>query len=161
MTAGAVEPSFDWNAVSAIAAAVAAIAAAIAAWLSAKQVKAAKDAIKLQADAVQFQIFEDIVRDIQQQEQQFFEAKNPTPEDKAHRDRMFFNAINHLAFLLDGKLLQKAEFLEYYRDAFLYWWTLFEKEVPDLERNDPTKYEEFKRIVAGIRNPPPAFALVK
>lgn len=150
--------STDWTSiVSAIATAVAAGMAALAAWLSRGQLKAARTAAEISADAAQIQVFENIFRDIQQQEQQFYGAKNPSPEDKALRDRMFFNTVNYLAFLLDSKILRKTEFLDYYRSAFLYWWTLFEKEVTDVDRNDPSKYEEFKRVVCAIRNPPPIF----
>ena len=133
----------NWDAASACAAGVAAIAAAIAAWFSARQVTAAKD-------AVQIQIFENVFRDIRQQEREFYGVKKLSGEEKALRDRVFFNTINYLAFLLESKILKRREFLDYYHDAFLYWWTLFEKEVPDLDRNDPKKYEEFKRIVLEI-----------
>jgi hypothetical protein len=149
--------AFAWDAVSAVATATAALFAAYAAWQSKNQVKAAKEASQIAADAAQIQVFENIFRDIQQQEQQFYGAKNPSPEDKALRDRMFFNTINYLAFLLDSKILRKIEFLDYFRDAFLYWWTLFEREVPEVDRNNPRNYPEFRRIVCEIKNPPPKF----
>jgi hypothetical protein len=132
--------------------------AAVAAWLSRGQLAAARAAAEISADVAQIQVFENIFRDIQEQEQQFYGARNPNPEDKALRDRMFFNTVNYLAFLLDSRILRKAEFIEYYRSAFLYWWTLFEREVPDVDRNDPSKYEEFKRVVSDLRNPPPTFS---
>ena len=143
--------------VSAIATAAAAIFAAYAARQSRNQVKAANEASQISADAAQIQVFENIFRDIQQQEQQFYGAKSASPEDKALRDRMFFNTINYLAFLLDSKILRRAEFLDYFRDAFLYWWTLFEREVPEVDRNNTRNYPEFKRVVSEIKNPPPKF----
>ena len=147
----------DWNVVSAVATSVAALAAAVAAGFAHQQVKAARTAVEVSADAAQIQVFENIFRDIKQQEQEFYGTKSPSDEDKALRDRMFFNTVNYLAFLLDSKILRKPEFLDYYRDAFLYWWTLFEKEVPDFDRSAPTKYGEFKRVVAGIKNASPSF----
>jgi hypothetical protein len=150
----------DWNAVSAVATSVAAIAAAYAALQSKRQVKAAREVSEISADSAQIQVFENIFRDIQQQEQQFHNSQPSTLEEKALRDRMFFNTVNYLAFLLDSKILRRVEFMNYYRDAFLFWWNLFEKEVPAFDRNDPSKYEEFKRIVSDIKNPPPSFELI-
>lgn len=148
----------DWNAVSAVATSIAAVMAAIAAWLSREQVKAAKTSAEISADAAQIQVFESIFRDIQQQEQRFYSVKNPSPEDKALRDRMFFNTINYLAFLLDSKILRKAEFVVFYRDAFLYWWTLFEENVDEVDRANPRYYAEFKRVVSDLKYPPPNFS---
>jgi len=154
-----VAAGMDWNAVSAVATSVAAAMAAIAAWLSREQVKAAKTAAEISADVAQIQVFESIFRDIQQREQQFYGGvRNSSPEDKALRDRMFFNTINYLAFLLDAKILRKAEFVVFYRDAFLYWWTLFEENVDEVDRANPRYYAEFKRVVSDLKNPPPKFS---
>ncbi len=71
---------------------------------------------------------------------------------------MFFNTINYLAFLLDAKILRKAEFVVFYRDAFLYWWTLFEENVDEVDRANPRYYAEFKRVVSDLKNPPPKFS---
>ncbi len=150
----------DWNAVSAVATSIAAIAAAYAAFQSKRQVQAAREASEISADSAQIQVFENIFRDIQQQEHQFYSSRHSTPKEKAQRDRMFFNTVNYLAFLLEAKILRKVDFMNYYRDAFLYWWNLFEKEVPAVDRDDPSKYEEFRRIVSGMKNPSPRFDMV-
>ena len=150
----------NWDALSAVATSAAAIFAAYAAWQSKRQVDSAVEAARISADASQVQVFENIFRDIQQQEQLFHGRRDLTPEDKALRDRMFFNTVNYLAFLLDAKILRKPEFLGFYRDAFLYWWSLFEKEVPEIDRADPQKYGEFKSVVSLITNPPPTFRTI-
>jgi len=154
------EGKMDWNAVSAVATSIAAIAAAYAALQSKRQVQAAREISQISADAAQIQVFENIFQNIQHQEQQFHSSRPTSLQEKAERDRMFFNTVNYLAFLLEAKILRNADFVDYYRAAFLYWWDLFEKAVPDVDRNDPSKYEEFKRIVSGIKNPPPHFDLV-
>ncbi len=150
----------NWDAVSAIATAIAAGLAAYAAWQSRNQVKAANEASQVSADAAQIQVFENIFRDIQQQEERFYSGKPASDEEKGLRDRMFFNTINYLAFLIDSKILRKAELLDYYRDAFLYWWTLFEREVPEVDRNNPKTYPEFKRVISDLRRQTPKFQFV-
>lgn len=150
----------DWTAFSAIATAAAAGFAAYAAWQSRNQVKAANEASQISADAAQIQVFENIFRDILQQEERFYTGKPASPEEKGQRDRMFFNTINYLAFLIDSKILRKTELLEYYKDAFLYWWTLFEREVSEVDRKNPKCYPEFKRIVSDFRRETPKFQSV-
>lgn len=155
MTTPTSTTGFDWNAVSAIGSAVAACAAAWAAWLSREQVTAAREAAEISADTAQNQMFDSIFQVIQRQEQEFYINSTPNPSAKELRDRMFFNTVNYLAFLLESKVIQKQEFVDYFREAFLHWWTIFEREVPEEDRKDPTMYPEFKRIVDNIKVPPP------
>ena len=149
------QSGFDWNAVTAIASCCAAFAAAWAAWLSREQVKAAREAAEISADTAQNQMFDNIFQVIRRQEEEFYRNATPSPSAKELRDRMFFNTVNYLAFLLESKVIQKQEFVDYFREAFLYWWTIFEREVPGEDRRDPAMYPEFKRIVDNIKVPPP------
>ena len=150
----------DWNAVSAIGTAFAAAFAAYSSWLSRSQVKAAKEAAEISSDAIQIQVFNDIFKDIQQQGKHIECSAGLSPEEQAFQDRMFFNTVNYLAFLIEDKVLRKPAFIDYYRDAFIHWDKLFEIRVPLDDRNDPRKYPELKRMIAGLKNPIPSFPLL-
>src|SRR5580658_699662 len=118
-----------WAAVSAIAACLAAVFAALAAWQSKRQVEAAKQTAEITADTLQVQVFENLFNDIREQERHFYSVQISGLEDKALRDRMFFNTINHLAFLLEAKILRKREFVTFYSSAFRHWWKMFQEHV--------------------------------
>ena len=141
----------DWNVVSSISAALAAGCAAYSSWQSHNQVKAAKDAAEISADAIQIQVFDNIFREVQQKEKHFECSAGLNSEQQAFQDRMFFNTVNYLAFLVQSKILRKSEFLDYYRDAFIHWDKLFELRVSLEDRSDARKYPEFKKMVAALR----------
>ena len=133
----------QWEAVSAIAAALAAAAAFVAAYFSYKQTKTS-------ATTVQVQAFQNVFQEIRQQEREFYVSLSGTSATE-DRDRPFFNTIEYLAFLLRRGILEQRYFREFYQDAFLDWWQLFEKHVPDHVRDDPAQYPEFKLFVQTLK----------
>ncbi|MGH9436677.1 MAG: hypothetical protein ACRD22_01970 [Terriglobia bacterium] len=148
---GALAPGSNWTELEALATMAAAVCAAVAAGFSGWQVRVSKKTTKLQVDSTENQMFNSIFHFIQEHEDQFYADLNVVGAKKAHRDRMFFNAVNYLAFLIESKILQRRDFFIFYSDAFLYWWEMFEREVPEVDRYDPGKYQEFKRVVGTIR----------
>lgn len=164
-------PPLSWNpdrTIALFAVLVALLALVIALWQA-----------FLQRRAMRLQIFENIFREIRDQEVKFTEhymlplidlekrLKSPTtnissPEESAEIFRTlnhvrhlktfsFFNTVEYLAFLVNKGFVSDTRLESFFGPALVFWYDELLRKHDEVGEKDPKKYEEFKKLYRRLK----------
>jgi len=92
----------------------------------------------------QIRLTEGILNDIRD-----LEDKENDEQDKLEWGRKFFNIIEWLSFLINNEHIQDEKLIDFIRSPIHAWhrdWFTNSTYIEDRTRDDPTEYEEFKKL---------------
>jgi hypothetical protein len=75
--------------------------------------------------------------------------KEENEKDKLEWGRKFFNTIEWLSFLINNKHITDKKLIDFFKSPIHNWhrdWFTNSSYIDDKTRDDPTEYEEFKKL---------------
>ena len=121
-----------------------AIFAGIGLFLSARSLNLNTISFRKSQLTEEIRLTEGILNDIRD-----LDDKEDGEQDKLEWGRKFFNTIEWLSFLINNEHIQDEKLIDFFRSPIHAWhrdWFTNPTYIEDKTRDDPTEYEEFKKL---------------
>lgn len=117
-------------------------------------------ALSYQQKQSQFKIAESVFKDLRQLEKELSEIEAPsdTYTDTEYLDAVkdwdsrFFNTLEWFAFLINENEIRSRKLVSFFKPVIIRWKEeLFDRHLPQGERDDPTQWQEIKKLYKHIK----------
>ena len=71
--------------------------------------------------------------------------------DSSDWDARFFNTLEWFSFLINEKTIKDTKIKSFFKGALIDW---HDNLLQPKDKNDPTKYPEFKKLYRALKNQP-------
>jgi len=117
-------------------------------------------ALRHQQKQAQFKMAESVFKDLRQLEKELSEIEAPsdTYTDSEYLvavkdwDSRFFNTLEWFAFLINENEIRSRKLVSFFKPSLVRWKEqLFERHLPQAERDDPNQWQEIKKLYNQIK----------
>jgi uncharacterized protein YutD len=130
----------DWKMIVDISQVIASGAVAFALWYTIKTFSWAK-----RAD--QIKLAEGVFKDLREMQREL----HRDAFDSTDWDTRFFNTLEWFSFLINAKTIKDTKIKSFFKEALIDW---HDNLLQNKDKNDPTKYPEFKKLYKVLKNEP-------